>query len=161
MRKLLTSISLLLVTLGLLGCSFFYSIFPTPTPAALPTQAAQRLPELTGDWHVRLAQTGGFAGVSRTLEISSNGEVTITEERINRKDITQLPADKLARLKELIAASEYRPVLQPLACNDCFIFDLQIENGSEKFKMQIDQINLSETGLEPLVGFLGEMLNSK
>lgn len=161
MRKLLMSISLLLVALGLLGCSLFYSLFPTPTPAALPTQAAQKLPELTGNWHIRLAQIGGIAGVSRTLEISSSGEMTITEERINRKDITQLPADKLATLKELVAASEYRLVSQPMACNDCFIFNLQIENDSEKFQMQIDQINLSDTGLEPLVGFLGEILNSK
>ena len=174
MRKLSMFVSVLLIALGLLGCGAFYSIFQTPTATpfpeptsiptlaatAIPTQPAQKLPQLTGNWHIRLEQTGGFAGVSRTLEISSSGEMTIIEERINKNNTTQLPADKLAMLKELVAASKYRPVLQPMVCNDCFIFNLQIDNGSERFQMQIDQINLSNTGLEPLVGFLGEMLNS-
>jgi hypothetical protein len=160
MRKFLMSVSPLLAALGLLGCSFFYSIFPTPTPAMLPTQTAQRLPQLTGNWHIRLAQTGGFAGVSRTLEIFSSGEMTVTEERINKKNTSQLPADKFAMLKELLAASEYQPIRQPIGCADCFIFDLQVNNDSEKFQVQIDQVNLPNSGLEPLVGFLGELLNS-
>jgi hypothetical protein len=175
MRKLLMYISLLLITLGLLGCGFFYSIFqiptatsspeptaiPSPGPTAIPTQAAQKLPNLTGNWHIRLEQTGGIAGVSRNLEISSSGKMTIIEERINKNETTQLPADKFAMLKELVASSEYHPVTQPMGCADCFIFNLQIDNGSEKFQMQIDQINLPNTGLEPLVGFLGGILNSK
>jgi hypothetical protein len=190
MRKLLLSISVLLIALGLLGCSFFYSLFQTPTATpfpestsiseptsiatlaatavstleatAIPTEPAQKLPQLTGNWRIRLEQTGGFAGVSRSLEISSSGQMTIIEERINKNSTTQLPADKLAKLKELVASSEYHPVKQPMGCSDCFIFNLQIDNGSEKeFQMQIDQVNLPDTGLEPLVGFLGEMLNSK
>ena len=191
MRKLIISVSMLLIALGLLGCSFFYSIFPTPTeiqtpaataiqtpeatailvpdatkiptpnPTAIPTQPAQGLPQLTGNWHISMAQTGGIAGVSRMLEISSSGEMTITDERSNKKNTTQLSADKFAMLKKLVASTEYRPITQPMGCADCFIFNLHIENGSEKFQVQLDQVNLPNSGLEPLVGFLGELLNSK
>ena len=175
MHKLLISVRVSLIALGLLGCSFFYSIFQTPTatpftePTSIPTlaataistQPAQKLPQLTGAWHIRLAQTGGFAGVSRTLEISNSGEMTITEERINKNKTIQLPPDKFAMLKELVTTSEYRPITQPMGCADCFIFNLQIDNGSEKFQVQLDQVNLPNSGLEPLVGLLGELLNSK
>jgi len=166
MRKLLLSVCVLLLALGLLGCSFFYSLIPTPTPAILPTQAllptqaTQRLPKLTEDWHIRMAQTGGIAGVSRTLEISSSGVMTIINERSNKQNTTQLPPDMFAMLKEVVASTVYRPISQPMGCADCFIFDLQIDNGKEKFQVQIDEVNLPNSGLESLVGLLGKLLNS-
>jgi hypothetical protein len=107
-----------------------------------------------------MAQTGGIAGVSRTLEISNSGEMTVTNERSNQQNTTQLPPDKFSMLKEVVVSTEYRPISQLMGCADCFIFDLQIDNGSEKFQVQIDQVNLPNSGLEPLIGFLGELLNS-
>ena len=160
MRKLLLFVCALLAALGLLSCSFFYALIPTPTPEMLPTQAVGRLPKLSGDWHIRMAQSGGIAGVSRTLEISSSGEMTIIDERSKKQSTSQLPPDVLAMLKEMVASTEYRPISQPMGCADCFIFDLQVDNGKEKFQTQIDEVNLPNSGLETLVGFLGKMLNS-
>lgn len=160
MRKLLVCASVILVALGLFGCSFFYSLVPTLTPEILPTQEVQRLPKLTGDWHIHLAQSGGFVGVSRTLEISSSGDMIIIDERSKKQSTSQLSPDMFAMLKEMVASTIYRPISKPMGCNDCFIFDLQIDNGREKFHAQIDEVNLPNSGLETLIGFLGKMLNS-
>jgi hypothetical protein len=160
MRKFLMFVSILLIALGLLGCSIFYSILPTPTPDIFPTQSAQRMPKLTGDWHIRMEQTGGIAGVSRTLEISSSGEMTVIDEHSKKQNTSQLPPDKFAMLKEVVASTVYRPISQPMGCADCFIFNLQIDNGKERFQVQIDEVNLPNSGLESLVGFLGKLLNS-
>ena len=183
MRKLFRSMSIFLIALGLSGCGGF-----SPAPIALPTQPEQALPtpaveqtlptptgdqvspkltegqampKLAGNWQISLAQTGGFAGVSRRLEISSSGEMTLTDERSQQHSTTQLPANKFAKLKDLVAATEYRPITQPMSCADCFIYDLQIDNGSEKFQVQIEDVNLPNSGLQPLISFLAEMLKTK
>jgi hypothetical protein len=170
MRKLLISIRFFIITLGLLGCNFVSSIIipPTPTQELLstpeksrPTQASDGLPQLTGDWHIRLAQTGGIAGVSRTLEISSDGKMTINDERTKKQATNQLSPEQLSKLTDLVASTNYQPVTKPMGCADCFIFDLQINNDTEKFHAQIDEVNLPDSGLGPLVGFLGELLNNK
>lgn len=168
MRKLFISTGILLTIFGLLGCNFAYSIIATPTPTeeflstpeVLPTQVGGNLPPLTGDWHIRLDQTGGIAGVSRTLEISSDGKMTTSDERTQKQDTRQLSSEEMSKLSDLVASAQYQVVKQPMGCADCFIFDLQISNGGKAFHAQTDQVNLPATGLEPLVGFLGELLNN-
>ena len=158
MRNFLRSVSVFLTILGLSSC-----VFSPPTPIVLPTQPvsnqpAQELPKLTGDWHVSMAQTGGIAGVSRTLEISNTGDMIITDERSKKQTTAQLPADKIAALTELVASSKYQPISQPGACADCFIYNLEISSAGEKFEAQLDDISLPNSGLQPLINFLGEFL---
>lgn len=147
-------------------------LLPTPTgdqaaPKLTEGQEApkltegQAMPKLAGNWQVSLAQTGGFAGVSRKLEISSSGEMTLTDERSQKHSTAQLPADKFAKLKDLVVATAYRPITQPMGCADYFIYELQIDNGSEKFQVQIDDANLPNSGLQPLISFLSELLTNK
>jgi hypothetical protein len=158
MRNFLRSVSVFLTILGLSSCVFF-----PPAPVTLPTQPvsnqpSQELPKLTGDWHVSMAQTGGIAGVSRTLEISSSGETTVIDERSKKQTTAQLPADKIAVLTELVASSKYQPISQPSGCADCFIYKLEISSAGEKFQVQLDDISLPNSGLQPLINFLGEYL---
>jgi len=135
MRKLTISIATILIAMALLGCGFFTSMFPTavpepsPLPSPLPTNPAKQLPLLNGDWHIDFTQSGGIAGTSRSLEISSSGEMTFTNTRTGEKHVTQLPAEKLAALTDLVAAASFRPASQPSGCADCFIFDLQLASG--------------------------------
>jgi len=169
MRRLLISVSIFIIALGLLGCNFVSSLILTPTPTeellstpeALPTQSSSGLPQLTGDWHIRMAQTGGIAGVSRTLDISSTGEMTVTDERTKKQAASQLSADQMTKLTELVVSTQYQPVKQPTGCADCFNYNLQIDNETEKFQAQTDDVNLPASGLEPLVRFLSELLTNQ
>ena len=160
MRKAVLSVGLLFIALSLLGCGFFYSVFPTPGPTPIPTNPALHLPKLSGDWLVRLAQSGGIAGVSRSLEISSSGAMTIIETRGGERKVSQLPAEKLAALNELVAASTFRPASLPTGCADCFVFDLRITSADGTFQAQLDEVSLPDSGLQSLLDFLAGLLNN-
>src|SRR5512133_1350235 len=107
MRKLSISILFILMTLGLFGCGPVNTVLSTATPELLllatpeasypnppsypntpsyPNPSGDDFPQLTGDWHIRLTQTGGIAGVSRKLEISSDGKMTVSDERTKKQD---------------------------------------------------------------------------
>lgn len=174
MRKILMPVLILFVAFGLLGCSSTSTVSSTVTPEMLllatpesypnppsypnPSGHSSGLPKLTGVWHIRLAQTGGIAGVSRTLEISSDGKLTATDERTQKQATGQLSSDELSKLTELVASTQYQEVKQPRGCADCFNYDLRISNGTDKFQAKTDDVNLPDTGLEPLVHFLAEIL---
>jgi hypothetical protein len=160
-------VGILLLALGILACNFAYFLIATPTPTeellstpeVIPTDQGHGLPQLTGNWHICMAQTGGIAGVSRTLGISNDGTVTVTDERTQKQSTRQLSSEEISKLSNLVASAHYQTVKQPMGCADCFIFTLQIDNETQKFHIQIDQVNLPATGLEPLVEFLGKILN--
>ncbi len=160
MPKLLPSIGAILATLGLVGCSFL-NLRPTPTPETPSTPTTSNLPKLTGEWQIRLAQTGGFVGVSRTLEISSNGAMSVVDERTQQRNSLQLAPDQIIQLKEIVASTRYHPNPKPMHCEDCFNYDLQIDNGREKFQIQIDEVNLPDSGLESLIRVLDKLLNNQ
>jgi hypothetical protein len=168
MRKLVLSAVALLLAVPLLGCGAFYSVFstpapsPSPLPTPVPTNPAQKLPLLSGEWQIRFTQTGGIAGVFRNMEISSSGEVKISDRTTHPGEevVTHLTAEKLVTLSDLVAASSFRPASMPTGCADCFIFDLQITGSDGNFQVQLDQVELPDSGLQPLVDFLAELLNN-
>ena len=149
----------------LLGCRTMTAAFSTPTAAPLPsapaepTGLAMELPALSGDWHIKVTQSGGIMGLSRMLEISSGGEMAVTDLRSNKKNQVTLTADKLAELTKLVEATKYQPVSVPSGCADCFIYDFDISGGGKKFQVQLNQIDLANSGLQPLADFLGDYLN--
>ena len=168
MRKLLMSIAVLLIAIGLLGCGAFYSAFPAPTPTVIrmpiPTailaQPGTTLPQLTGNWQITMTLTGGVAGRDQSVEISSSGEMIITDLRTKQETTSQLPADKIASLTKLVASSNYRPPSKPQSgCADCFVYNLEIVSGGEKFQAQLDDISLPDSGLQPLISFIGGLSN--
>ena len=152
--------------LMVLGCSSSpeETVIPTqlsqPTrlllPTASPTSQGQ-LPKLTGTWQIKLAQSGGIMGMARNLEVSSDGIIIVTDQRTNKTNQGRLTADKLAGLIELVSSSSYQPVSSPAKCADCFNFEIDITNETGTFQVQLNQIDLQNSGLQPLVAYLGEI----
>lgn len=167
MRKPIQLILTILVTMSLLGCGFFYSVIPIsdpnpdPLPTPIATSPAQALPKLSGDWLVTLAQSGGIAGVSRSLEITSSGEMTINDIRTGEKKTSQLQSEKLVALGNLVAASTFHLSSQPSVCADCFIYNLQITSGGGDFQAEVDDVNLPDSGLQPVINYLAALLNDR
>jgi hypothetical protein len=166
MRKFPQILAGLMLIAALLGCSSTPADFSTPTPASMPAEsaspsapplagpAAVLLPALSGAWQIKLSQSGGIMGMSRMLDVSSNGDLLVTDLRGGQSNPSRLPADKLAELTSLVAESAYQPASAPAGCADCFIFDLEISSGGERFQVQMNQIDLASSGLQPLVNFL-------
>ncbi len=159
MSKKIAAVFLPLMALAFMGCGFYYSATPTPEQILLPTESAQELPLLVGDWHITINQSGGIAGTSRTLEISGSGDLTIFDMRTNKQIVARLPADKLAELVRLVASSKYHAPSEPSGCVDCFIYTLVINNGDRNFQAQLDDVSLPDSGLHPLLFFLGKYLS--
>jgi DNA-directed RNA polymerase specialized sigma54-like protein len=141
---------LLLVTLALAACSA-----STPTP--LPTPVA---PTLGESWAIKMNQAGGIMGLSRSIEISSDGEITATDEGSGKTTHGQVSEDELAELKELIRTLKPAPVpgLEQSVCADCFVYTIEIRDGDTSFTTQVDDITLPSSGMSALVDFLRNLM---
>lgn len=119
------------------------------------------LPALEGDWTIQMNHSGGIMGLSRSIDISSTGKYLVLDERAGKSVTGQLGGDELSKLMQIVAASEYRtkdPQL-PSACADCFIYGLEIAGSRGNFKVQLDDISLPDSGMEPLVTYLRNLMD--
>lgn len=112
-------------------------------------------PELEGGWSVKMTQSGGIMGLMRSVEITSDGSITISDDRLEKSITGKLPDSDVRILKELVAGSHYFISEFPNSvCADCFVYHVEIQSGKQTFIAQLDDITLPDSGMEPLVSFL-------
>ncbi len=145
----------------LAGCANSANAYPnpeeeTPTSPPLPTSPASGLPTLEGDWEIKMTHSGGIMGLLRTIQISSDGKYTVTDERKNQTVSGKLAANELTKLTEVVSSSKYAAPSGPerMICADCFVFDLTIQGNDTTLTTQLNDISLPESGLAPLVSYL-------
>ncbi len=135
----------LFVSMLLSGC-----VLARPTPQPLPTSSTA--------WTVKLTQSGGFAGVLLSVEVSSDGHLTAQDERARQSAAETLPDETMARLAELISGTNLSPGAGPSAgCADCFIYDLEIRSDGRTVEMRVDDVTLGASGAADLVALLREL----
>jgi len=165
MRKLLQFLAIFIAIIAPLGCRSGSMLIVTPVQSSkatmipVPAVPLSHLPLLNGTWRIALTQSGGIMGLSRRVEILTGGEMIFTDPRSTRSKQYRLSEEKITVLVRLVSNSVYLPVEVPSRCADCFIFDLEIASADQKFQVQLNQIDLGNSGLEPLVNFLVEELN--
>jgi hypothetical protein len=137
----------LLVTLLITGCGSFSTPEPFNTPTTKPSTPG-------GDWTIKMTQSGGIMGLSRSIEVSSDGKYTVVDERANKTVTGELTADELSELNELVLTSNYAATTKPNGCADCFVYDLEAQVNGEKLSVQLNDISLPNSGLEPLASYL-------
>ncbi len=142
----------LIVALLVAGCASS----PTNTPAATPTQ-----PAIADEWTVTMTHSGGIMGLMRTVEATSDGSYTVTDERSKSKVIRELNEADLATLRELISNVELRSPedSRPSVCADCFIYDIEIQSSEKNLTVQLSDITLPDSGMENLVSFLRRLID--
>lgn len=130
-------------------------LIPVTTAPEVPL-ATQSLPDLGESWTLKMSHTGGIMGLSRSIEISSDGKYTVTDERQNTTVEGQLSADKLSKLQDLLISSvrNSSPRGPNGACADCFIYTIEFSGGGKTFTATVDDTTIGDSGLEPLVTFL-------
>ncbi len=126
------------------------------TSAPLAPLATQSLPDLGESWTLKMSHTGGIMGLSRSIEISSDGKYTVTDERNNTTSEGQLSADEASKLKNLLATSLQSSSPRGLSgtCADCFIYEIELKGASKTYAAQVDDVTIADSGLEPLITFL-------
>ena len=100
-------------------------------------------------------------GLMRSIEVSFDGSYTVADERAGKTASGTLTEEELKNLTKLITGAEFIASEKPGgACADCFIYDIEIQSSGEKFAIQLDDISLPESGMENLVTFLRELIDS-
>ncbi|HRQ21881.1 MAG TPA: hypothetical protein PLF42_00510 [Anaerolineales bacterium] len=139
------------VTLFLAGCSPAFVEEPVDTAPL----------ELEGEWSVKMTQSGGIMGLMRSVEVSSDGNFTIDDERLARTVTGKLPNAEMQTLQKLVAESEFRiRGNQDSICADCFVYQVEIQSGGQTFTAQVDDVTMSDSELEPLVMFLRSVMDA-
>ena len=150
----------LLTALFITGCS------PSSTPEPLKTPTLESiksdLPSLDGKWTIKMTHSGGIMGLSRSIDISSDGKYIVVDERSNKTITKKLSANEISKLQEIVSNTEYitteRPV--PSGCADCFIYNLEIQGAGKKYSVQVDDISMPNSGLETLIIHLRGLLEA-
>lgn len=155
-------------TLLIISCGLFSTPEPlkTPTPEPLNTptreSSASALPALDGEWTIKMTHSGGIMGLSRSIEVSSNGKFNVTDQRADQTVTGKFTANELSKIKEQVSSATYiSPKPDGTVCADCFIYDLEIQSRGEKFAVQLSDINLQNSGLESLIIYLRNLLEEK
>lgn len=137
---------ILLFAMLVSGCSSF-----SPTPVATPGP-----PEVDVSWTLRMDHSGGIMGLSRSIEISSDGKFTVSDERDNSTVEGQLSANELATLRDLLNSLKdiQVPATGRTTCADCFVYAIEFKDDGKSFRAELDDTTLADSGLEPLVTFV-------
>jgi cytoskeletal protein RodZ len=110
-------------------------------------------------WTLRFTQSGGIMGMMRTMEIQSNGQATITDEKTHQTVTVQLAQGDLSALRKAASSTAYSAPDKPSGCADCFVYQVEVLSGSEKtFEAQVDDVELESSGLSALVENLRNLM---
>ncbi len=110
---------------------------------------------------ITLNHSGGFIGLSRSIEISHDGKFVVSDDRAKQSIRGELSAQELSALNNLIASVASIPVATPKqsGCADCFVYALQIQGSGKNPGVQFDDVTLPESGFESLVIFLRDLID--
>lgn len=146
----------LFIILLLMGCAQSTAAYPNPE-----TPTSTSLPILSGDWKIKMTHSGGIMGLLRSVEVSADGKYTVTDERASQTFSGELGANELAKLVEVISTSEYISPSGPegMVCADCFVYDLEIQGSDSTLTIQLNDINLPDSGMAHVVGYLRGLID--
>jgi hypothetical protein len=132
----------------------------TLTRPLLPQATTQALPVLDGTWSLKMTQTGGYIGIHHELEIASDGTLTVTDPQQDQTSSIVITPEAMNKLKDLVASSKYQLPQGPQgSCSDCFNYDLEISSNTGTFTVQLDDVSLPPSGLEPLINLLRQTMD--
>jgi hypothetical protein len=138
-----------------LGLLFLFACAPAPV------LTGQATPGKSNMWKIAFTQSGGFIGISRTIDVTSEGQMTASDKRSGATANRVLSPEEIQAIGKLYsqALSAEQP-LQPSACADCYIYDLDLTSDAKTVNIHLDDTNLSGSAAEPLVTYLRQLRDS-
>jgi hypothetical protein len=144
---------------GLLRTTLALITFLTACGRVLPaTTAPQPLPSPGEAWTIKLTQSGGFAGVHLTVEVSSNGQLKAEDQRSGRTVLQNLSPASMTELNRLFSKALAATAAPPRSgCADCFIYDLEVTSAGNTSAIRVDDTTLEASGAAELITFLRQL----
>jgi len=117
--------------------------------------------DVSDTWDVELTVTGGFAGVDRRLEVGDLGAYEAEDAQTASREEGVLSADETEQLLELLpSVCEPNDAARLPSCADCFNYSLQATLQGSPYELVLNDLNLPEAPVGPLVGWLSSYLNA-
>jgi len=127
-------------------------------PGVQMQDAPQVEPSPAGDWTVKLTQSGGFAGVMLTVQVSSDGKLTAENQRTRRSVTQTLPPETVAQIKPQVArVLQVTPAVPHSGCADCFLYRLELTSGDGSTRVEADDMTLADSGIADVVRLLQQL----
>ena len=100
-------------------------------------------------------------GLMRSVEISSDGNYTVIDDRTKKDVKGKLSESELETLSGVVTSAKLTNSDEPgSVCADCFIYELEILSNGKETTIQLDDITLPGSGMEALVTYLRELMDS-
>jgi hypothetical protein len=142
-----------LALLGLLGSPPAQSAaLPSTAPAHVAAVAAQ------ASWQLTFGVSGGLAGLERSLEITSGGQLIATDRRRALRVSARVPSRELADIAATVGMLMAVDARRDSRCADCLVYRLEINGDNKHRVLTFDDVTLRDTTLEPLVTGLTSLL---
>jgi hypothetical protein len=144
---------------GLLRTVLALITFLTACGRLLPASSgSQPLPSPGQEWAIKLTQSGGIAGVHKTVEVSSDGQLKAEDQRSGSSISQTLPPEATAELIGLLSKASVVTAAAPHSgCADCFIYDLEVTSGGKSTAIRADDTTLDASGAAELIAFLQQL----
>jgi hypothetical protein len=133
-----------------------------PTPPSTPVSAASSPGSCASvePWSIHLQVSGGFAGVSRALEMSSGGDLSVRDLQDGHLIQRQLTPQEAAEMADLLTAICGLPTGgRPAVCPDCFAYDYEFLIGQRSLTGRATDVSLQGSPLAPLISHLTQLIS--
>jgi hypothetical protein len=103
--------------------------------------------------------SGGIAGVDQFLELTSSGQLTTVGHLGQTPAVGQLPPGEVDDIEgALRKACPFTPGAGRAVCADCFLYELEIEAGTRRWNLVLDDLTSPGTDVAPLLSRLLELM---
>lgn len=131
------------------------------TACSAPNTATPSVPASMGQeasWSVQFSMSGGFAGLQRSVELSSTGQMTVIDRKEGRQVTVQIPEAEMEAISSwVLQAQPVPPPARLPACRDCFEYEVTIHRGGEALSFWYDDATLEGAELAPLINTLARL----
>lgn len=118
----------------------------------MPTQSLDC--QLPKEWKIDFSLSGGFAGLSRSLSISSNGSAVAQDLRTGKRNVSVISQDDLNNIAGMLAeACPFERKQMDGGCADCFEYKLNIFMDSKQYELRASDVSIPERSA-PLIEYL-------
>ncbi len=135
---------------------------PKPTPDIASQPPTETALHQTAWKSIQMSQSGGIMGVSRRIQISSDGKYKINDERAQINLDGALSAQEMERLNSLIGKVDgiTTPQTRPM-CADCFVYTLEIQRKEKTFQIELSDMAVNGSRFEEVIVFLQGLIKSR
>ncbi len=127
-------------------------------PAAAFPIVPQASPSSAMQWTVKLTQSGGFAGVMLTVQVSSDGTLVAENQRAGSSVTRRLPPETIGLIAlHYSRLSQGTSAAPRSGCADCFLYRLEFSSPERSGHVEADDTTLAASGAADLIRLLQQL----